>query len=124
MRPNTENLTLISFGLPDTFPPSLLPDKARVFIRDTEKGMPADALLDMAAKRGFSPLWKPLPHMREKDVYGLGLDVDGLQVPLMAKMRRVSPARMASTPRKSAANRKQDSASRPEVDPRQMSLLD
>jgi hypothetical protein len=79
MRPNTENLTLICFGLPDTFPPSLLPDRARVFIRDTEQGMPAGVLLDMAAKRGFSPLWKPLPHMKEKDVYGLGLDVDGLQ---------------------------------------------
>lgn len=78
-------LFLDIFGLPDTFPPFLVPDPARQLINDAKKGMPAADLLQMATDRGFNPLWKPLPHMGD-NVYGFGLDINGLQVPLMVRV--------------------------------------
>jgi hypothetical protein len=84
------DLILDNFGLPETFPPEMMPDAARQFVADAIKGMTAANLLQMAQARGFSPLWKPLPHMVEGDVFGLGLDVGGMQVPLMVKMVRIA----------------------------------
>ena len=83
------DLVLESFGLPEMFPPELMPDRARQFVNDTRKGMPAAELIALAKTRGFRPLWRALPHMVEGAVFGLGLDVDGFQVPLMAKMTRL-----------------------------------
>lgn len=107
-----DNLVLDHFGLPVTFPPELVPPKAQQFINDTKKGMPAADLLQLATIRGLSPLWRPLPHMIEADVFGFGLDVAGMQVPLMAKMTR-----MITAPPKTP-----DEA--PRYDDRQLSLLD
>lgn len=76
---------LVSFGLPPTFPPELVPEKAAQFVANTTKGMSQTALLELATESGFNPLWKPLPHLGP-GIYGLGLDVDGLQVPFMVKM--------------------------------------
>ena len=76
---------LETFGLPETFPPFMVPEKAAQFVADTKKGMSQSELLALAEVRGFSPLWKALPHMGT-GVYGLGLDVDGMQVPFMIKM--------------------------------------
>lgn len=78
-------MNLISFGLPPTFPPDLVPPEAAQFVRETQKGMSLDTLLQLATAKGFDPLWKPLPHIGH-DVFGLGLDVDGMQVPFMVKM--------------------------------------
>lgn len=92
----TFDLFLDSFGLPETFPPHMMPEAARQFVRDTKKGMSAVDLLQMAKARGFGPLWKPLPHMTDDDVFGLGLNVAGMQVPLMAKMVRIAKPQPAS----------------------------
>lgn len=107
-----DNLTLVSFGLPATFPPEMVPPEARQFINDTKKGMSAADLLQLATARGFSPLWRPLPHMIEGNVYGIGLDVAGLQVPLMVTMARISQVPQ-TTP-----------TDAPAYDDRQLSLLD
>lgn len=109
MKAASKNLMLDSFGLPPTFPPEMMPDAAKQFIADTKKGMSASELVALATKRRFRPLWKALPHMVEENVFGLGLDVGGLQVPLMAKMARMVQAPPA-TPE-------------PAVDPRQLSLF-
>ena len=77
---------LEAFGLPPHFPAFMVPEKAAQFVRDTKKGMSQAELLQLAGDRGFSPLWKPLPHLGA-GVYGLGLDVDGMQVPFMVRMR-------------------------------------
>lgn len=77
---------LEEFGLPESFPPSMFPEKAALFVAETKKGMSKDELIAIATERGFQPMWKSLPHIGI-GVYGLGLDVDGLQVPLMVKMR-------------------------------------
>lgn len=78
-------MKLISFGLPPTFPPDLVPEEAAQFVRDAQKGMSHEELLSMARSRGFAPLWKALPHIGP-DIFGLGLDIDGLQVPFMVKV--------------------------------------
>jgi hypothetical protein len=76
---------LETFGLPDTFPPFMVPEKAARFVEGTRKGMSKDEILCRAECMGLSPMWKPLPHMGD-GVYGLGLDVDGMQVPFMVRM--------------------------------------
>ena len=76
---------LEEFGLPETFPPFMVPEKAARFVADTENGMSKTDLLALAEVRGFSPLWEPLPHMGA-GVYGIGLDVDGMLVPFMVRM--------------------------------------
>lgn len=78
-------MKLKSFGLPETFPPHMMPLKARLFVAECTPGMSKEAILILAAGKGLSPIWKPLPHMG-KDIYGLGIDVDGMAVPLMCKM--------------------------------------
>jgi len=105
----SKDLVLDSFGLPLTFPPEMMPDAVRQFITDTKKGMPANEVVALAKARGFQPFWKALPHMAEENVFGLGLDVSGLQVPLMAKM---TPVIQASS-----------TVPAPAVDPRQQSLF-
>lgn len=77
---------LEAFGLPPTFPSFILPEKAARFVVDTKKGMSKTELLHLAEAGGFSPLWKPLPHLGQ-GVYGLGLDVDGIQVPFIVRMQ-------------------------------------
>ena len=109
MKASSKDLVLESFGLPPTFPLGMMPDAAKQFIADPKKGMPVSDLVALAKVRGFRPLWKALPHMVEENVFGLGLDVGGLQVPLMAKMARVAEAPLA--------------APAPAVDPRQQSLF-
>lgn len=89
MKISTKDLVLDSFGLPTTFPPEMMPEAAMRFVADAKKGMAANAIIALAKSRGFRPMWKALPHMVESLVYGLGLDVNGLQVPLMAKMKRL-----------------------------------
>jgi hypothetical protein len=89
-------LILDSFGLPETFPPEMMPVAARQFVADAIKGMAAADLLQMAQARGFSPLWKSLPHMVEGDVFGSGLDVGGMQIPLMVKMVRIAKSEQFS----------------------------
>lgn len=80
-----KSLKLVSFGLPQTFPNFMLPDEAVQFMEDTQKGMSGTELLDMANMRGFSPQWRQLLHIGE-GVYGLGLNVNGMQVPFMVRM--------------------------------------
>lgn len=109
MKAANKDLVLDSFGLPLTFPPEMVPEAVRQFISDAKKGMPAGELVALARASGFQPLWKALPHMDEENVFGLGLDVSGLQVPLMAKMAHVM---QTSSP-----------ATAPAVDPRQQSLF-
>lgn len=76
---------LKAFGLPETFPTFMLPEKAARFVEETRPGMSEKELLALAEIRGFSPIWKPLPHIGA-GVYGLGLNVDGMQVPFMVRM--------------------------------------
>lgn len=49
--------------------------------------MSKSALIKMARNYGFNPVWKPLPHFGE-NIFGLGLTVDCLGVPLMVKMEK------------------------------------
>ena len=76
---------LEAFGLPPTFPTYMVPPRAARFVADTQRGMSKTELLKLAEIRGLSPLWKPLPHMGD-GVYGLGLNVDGMQVPFIVRM--------------------------------------
>lgn len=92
-KPNMERLE--AFGLPETFPPFMVPEKAARFVADTKKGMSKADLLTLAEVSGFSPMWKPLPHMGD-GVYGLGLDVDGMQIPFMVRMSSNGEVRGAS----------------------------
>ena len=89
---------LESFGLPDTFPAFLVPEKGQRFVQACAKGMPKDALLRAARRAGFNPLWKRLEHMDE-GVYGFGLTINGMVVPFMVRMKvtTVAPAAPAPT---------------------------
>lgn len=83
-------LVLDSFGLPATFPPDMMPEAAHQVVADTKSGMSAADLIRLAKSRGFQPIWQAFPHMIEGNVFGLGLNVHGMQVPLMAKMTRLT----------------------------------
>lgn len=78
-------------GLPDTFPPHMMPTPGARFVRDCKKGMIRRELIDLARTRGFMPTWKRLKHMWP-GVYGFGLSIEGCGVPLMARMQEIKNA--------------------------------
>lgn len=78
-------MKLISFGLPETFPAYMVPQKSQQLIRDSIKGMHVDKLMSLATERGLYPSLKPLPHIGN-DVYGFGLVDDGVVVPFMVRI--------------------------------------
>lgn len=79
------------FGLPDTFPPQMMPAAGAQFVHDCKKGMSKRELLDLARARGFMPTWKRLRHLGP-GVYGFGLTIEGCVVPLMARMQEIKSA--------------------------------
>ncbi|EKS9798968.1 hypothetical protein QDD76_004961 [Burkholderia cepacia] len=85
---------LDTFGLPDTFPPHLMPQRGAQFVADCMRGMSKSALTRLARQRGFMPTWTKLDHVGV-GVYGLSLTIDGCGVPLMVRMTTVPSA---STP--------------------------
>src|SRR6266851_4521577 len=81
-------LELVSFGLPPTFPPELMPEAGARFVAECRAGMSQRDLVCLAEGRGWRPSWHALPHMGEH-VFGFGLTIDGCGVPLMVRMRRI-----------------------------------
>jgi hypothetical protein len=73
------------FALPATFPAFMVPEKVRQFVTMTRKGMTKDELVKLAEDKGFEPLWQHLPNMGD-NIFGFGLDVSGLVVPLIVDM--------------------------------------
>lgn len=87
-------LELVSFGLPPTFPPEAMPDAVSRFVAGCHIGMRRTPLTVAARRRGWQPSWKRLEHFVAEpgiEVYGFGLTVGGMVIPLMARMRRVKP---------------------------------
>jgi hypothetical protein len=76
---------LESFGLPDTFPVDLMPVAGAQFVKDCVKGMDRAALTRLARDRGFMPTWTRLAHLGP-GVYGFGLTIERMGVPLMVRM--------------------------------------
>lgn len=81
----TNSMSLISFGLPETFPEYLVPEKSKQLVKESVSGMSVDKLLALATERGLDPSFKPLPHMGD-DVYGLGVVDNGVVVPFMLRV--------------------------------------
>ena len=73
------------FGLPDTFPSFMVPQEVHQFIAMACPGMTKVELFGLAQEYGFKPLWQELPNMGD-NVYGFGLDINGLSIPLMVDM--------------------------------------
>jgi len=107
----TTTLLLVSFALPPSFPPEAVPEPLAQFVANCVPGLTKRQLIARTGRRGWLPTWKPLPHLKrgEIEAFGFGLTVDGMGIPLIARMRHakrdVMPARL------------------PERDPRQMSLF-
>jgi len=85
------------FGLPDTFPPHMMPEAGAQFVRDCKKGMSRRELMDLARARGFMPTWTRLKQLGP-GVYGFGLTIEGCGVPLMARMREIQSAPAPTAP--------------------------
>ncbi|WP_205182523.1 hypothetical protein [Burkholderia sp. LMG 13014] len=103
-------LVLVSFALPSSFPPDLMPAAGAEFVAACLPGLTKQELLARAKRLGWRPSWKPLAS-REDDglqAYGFGLTIGGMGVPLIARMR----ARTVGRPRKPQ-----------EQDPRQLRLF-
>ena len=68
-------------------------------------------MLARTATHGWKPMWEPIPKLKRVDIeaYGFGLTIDGVGVPLVARMRRAAKDVL--------------SVKMPERDPRQMSFL-
>jgi len=64
----------------------MVPDAVAQFVADAKKGISKEDLIALAISRGLSPTWKPLPHIGP-GIYGMGLDADGMGVPLMVRMK-------------------------------------
>lgn len=113
----TQSLTLVAFALPPTFPPEFMPDAGKQFVDTCAPGKSRTWLMRRARELGWAPTWKPLPQFDRDGIeaFGFGLTIDGMVVPLIARMQRV--ARRASLPRVIDGSRV------PECDPRQMSLF-
>ncbi|RQR62880.1 hypothetical protein [Burkholderia sp. Bp9015] len=104
-------LILVSFALPPSFIPEAVPKPLALFVANCVPGLTKHQLLARTARLGWKPTWEPIPKLKRGDIeaYGFGLTVDGLGVPLIARMRRaakdVIPVKV------------------PARDPRQMSLF-
>jgi hypothetical protein len=75
----------ISFNLPATFPPEMLPDKVIQFLNDDVTGKSPPEFITLAGERGFMPTWQALPNIGP-EFFGFGLCVDGLVIPLIVKI--------------------------------------
>ncbi|WP_049097539.1 hypothetical protein [Burkholderia cepacia] len=104
-------LLLDSFALPPSFPPEFVPMLVARFVADCVPGLTKSELLARTENLGWMPTWRPLPKLKRGDIeaYDFGLTVDGLGVPLVARMRRGSSDVMPAT--------------MPVRDPRQLSLF-
>lgn len=70
--------------MPAWFPDEEVPRPVAVFCSETDK-QPLEHAVDLATRRGFHPLCRPMPRIGP-DVVGLGLAVEGKFVPLMVKL--------------------------------------
>lgn len=75
---------IIEFGLPRSFPDALVPPEAARFCAEVD-GMEYEAAVDLAHARGLAPITAPLRHLGP-DVWGFGLDFDGLSIPFMVRV--------------------------------------
>ena len=75
----------ISFSLPATFPPHMLPDEVIQFLNNEVMGLKPAEFLVLAEEKGYQPLWKPLPNYGE-GFFGFALTVNGMCIPLVVKI--------------------------------------
>lgn len=75
----------ISFSLPSTFPPELLPDEVVQFLQNEVAGMKPAEFIVLAEEKGYMPLWQPLPQYGE-NFFGFALTVNGMAIPLVVKI--------------------------------------
>ena len=78
-----EDTIIQEFGLPTWFPDEDVPQSVAEFCFDTAN-RPLEYAVDLAARRGFHPLCRPIPCI-DPNAFGFGLAVDGKFVPLMVK---------------------------------------
>jgi len=79
-----EDTIIQEFGLPTWFPDEDVPQSVAEFCFDTAN-RPLEYAVDLATRRGFHPLCRPIPCI-DPNVVGFGLAVDGKFVPLMVKV--------------------------------------
>jgi hypothetical protein len=104
-------LSLVAFALPPGFPPERVPEPGHDFVRQCVPGLSREQLMARTRRRGWAPRWKRLAHFDRGDVetYDFSLTIDGIGVPLIARMRREARVGQSLTP--------------PERDPRQLCLF-
>ncbi|WP_322074714.1 hypothetical protein [Burkholderia cepacia] len=82
----------VSFARPPSFPPEWVPKPLALFVANCVPGLNKRQLLARTARLGWKPMWEPVPKLKRDDIeaYGLGLTIDGVGVPLIARMRRAA----------------------------------
>lgn len=75
----------ITFNLPPTFPPELLPDEVMLFLKNEVSGLRPAEFIILAEEKGYMPLWQPLPNYGE-NFFGFALTVNGMAIPLIVKI--------------------------------------
>lgn len=106
-----DRFELVGFALPPTFPQELVPEAGARFVADCKPGMTKAELMRLTRAFGWRPSWKPEPHLNRDgiDAFGFGLTINGIGIPLIARMRRIEKvARLGRGP---------------SHDPRQLSLF-
>ncbi|UVA80494.1 hypothetical protein [Pandoraea commovens] len=78
-------MNIRTFGLPPTFPESLVPDAAVHFMAE-HRGRTLEEAIDAGTARGYRPTVWPLPQMAGNWAYGFGIVVDSLIVPFIVDL--------------------------------------
>ncbi len=104
-------LELVSFGLPDSFPPERVPAPLAQFVAASDPGPSKAQLHSRMRKLEWRPVWKRMPSFDTPNLtaFEVTLTVSNKVVPLIVRMRKVGAgARTIAVP---------------ERDPRQLSLF-
>lgn len=75
----------VSFSLPNTFPPHLLPDEVMQFLKNEVVGLKPVEFIMLAEEKGYMPGWQPLPQLGD-NFFGFALTVNGMVIPLIVKI--------------------------------------
>jgi len=107
----TASLELVSFGLPDSFPPERVPAPLAQFVAASVPGPSKEQLHARMRKLDWRPIWKRVPTFDTPDLtaYEVTLTVSNTVVPLIVRLRRVGAGTRPLAVR--------------ERDPRQLSLF-
>ncbi|WP_321959286.1 hypothetical protein [Burkholderia cenocepacia] len=87
----TASLELVSFGLPDSFPPERVPRPLTQFVAACVPGLSKGQLLSRTRKLEWRPIWKRMATFDTPDqqAFELTLTVSNVVVGLIVRMRVV-----------------------------------